>query len=130
MAGGRPKIEWGDKEFRTFEALCGIHCTEQDICSVMNVTDKTLNNILKKKYKMSFSECFKRFSANGRISLRKKQFEVAKAGNVTMLIWLGKQHLGQADRIGQETHDNSEGTHDQLIMAIRKITEEDDTPRD
>jgi len=118
---GRPKITWSDKDFSTFEALCGIHCTEQDICSVMNVTDKTLNRILKNKYKMDFSECFKKFSANGRISLRKKQFEVAKAGNVTMLIWLGKQHLGQVDRIEQETHDNSECTHDQLITAIREL---------
>ncbi len=127
MAGGRPKIEWRDKEFSTFEALCGIHCTEQDICSVMNVTDKTLNKILKKKYKMNFSECFKRFSANGRISLRKKQFEVAKAGNVTMLIWLGKQHLGQADRIEQttETHDKAEGMHNEIMDAIRGLVKDE-----
>ena len=31
-------------------------------------------------------------------SLRRKQFEVAVAGNPTMLIWLGKQFLGQADK--------------------------------
>ena len=31
-------------------------------------------------------------------SLRRKQFEVAIAGNPTMLIWLGKQFLGQADK--------------------------------
>ena len=35
-------------------------------------------------------------------SLRRKQYEIAIAGNPTMLIWLGKQFLGQSDKIQQE----------------------------
>ena len=31
-------------------------------------------------------------------SLRAKQFELAMRGNPTMLVWLGKQELGQTDR--------------------------------
>ena len=38
-------------------------------------------------------------------SVRRKQFEVAIAGNPTMLIWLGKQYLGQSDKIGLSTPD-------------------------
>jgi hypothetical protein len=38
-------------------------------------------------------------------SIRRKQIAVGLAGNVTMLIWLGKQHLGQQDRLQQETVD-------------------------
>ena len=30
--------------------------------------------------------------------LRQKQFEIAMTGNVSMLIWLGKQRLGQIDK--------------------------------
>ena len=30
--------------------------------------------------------------------LKNKQWEVAMDGNVQMLIWLGKQHLGQCDK--------------------------------
>jgi hypothetical protein len=30
--------------------------------------------------------------------MRRKQMEVAMSGNVTMLIWLGQQYLGQADK--------------------------------
>jgi len=33
----------------------------------------------------------------GKGRLRQKQVEVALGGNTTMLIWLGKQYLGQAD---------------------------------
>ncbi len=35
--------------------------------------------------------------ARGRASLRTWQFQAAKAGNTKMLIWLGKQLLGQKD---------------------------------
>jgi hypothetical protein len=34
----------------------------------------------------------------GFVSLRRKQYELAMAGNATMLIFLGKQYLGQADK--------------------------------
>jgi hypothetical protein len=44
----------------------------------------------------------------GRVALRSKQFELALAGNPTMLIWLGKQVLGQRDKIDQEIG-NKEG---------------------
>ena len=33
----------------------------------------------------------------GKIELRKKQWEIAMDGNVKMLIWLGKQYLGQSE---------------------------------
>ncbi len=34
----------------------------------------------------------------GKASLRRKQYEIAMSGNTTMLIWLGKQALGQSDK--------------------------------
>jgi len=33
-----------------------------------------------------------------RIKLAQKQYEVAMSGNVTMLIWLGKQYLSQSEK--------------------------------
>ena len=33
-----------------------------------------------------------------KIELREKQWELAMMGNVQMLIWLGKQYLGQSDK--------------------------------
>lgn len=45
-----------------------------------------------------FSEIIAKGRANLKNTLRQKQIEVAKGGNVVMLIWLGKQMLGQIDR--------------------------------
>lgn len=91
---GRPPKEINQKQF---ESLCNLQCTEEEICGVLEVTDKTLVGWIKRTYGLTFSEAHKRFSAGSRSSLRRWQFETAKKGNATMQIWLGKQYLGQRD---------------------------------
>lgn len=116
---GRPEIEWGDKEFKQFETLCNMQCTQEEICSVMGVTDKTLMRLLKERYKdefaegekIDFSEIFKKHSGSGKASLRRLQFKIAEGGNATMAIFLGKQYLGQKDQIETETPDTNINIH-------------------
>lgn len=91
----RPRKEI-DKE--QFEKLCGLQCTIDEFCCYFDVDDKTLNGWCKRTYKKSFSEIFRIKRGTGKISLRRKQFEVAMSGNATMLIWLGKNFLDQAER--------------------------------
>ena len=45
---------------------------------------------------MKFNEAFAMYSAPGKVSLRRFQYELARS-NATMAIWLGKQWLGQKD---------------------------------
>ena len=45
-----------------------------------------------------FRRAYEKGMGRLKISLRRQQIETAKGGNVTMLIWLGKQLLGQADK--------------------------------
>ena len=92
--GGRPKTEI---DIKLFENLCGIQCTKEDICDVLECDEKTLTRWCKETYKLGFSDVFKKKSSAGKISLRRAQFKSALGGNVTMQIWLGKQHLGQRD---------------------------------
>ena len=96
MAGGRPHKEIDQTQF---EKLCGLQCTIEEFCCFFDCDDMTLNKWCKKTYKMSFSEVFKQKKGSGKISLRRKQFEVALSGNPTMLIWLGRNMLGQTDKI-------------------------------
>lgn len=94
--GGRPKKIIDQRQF---EGLCKIQCTKLEICEVLDVDDKTLENWCRETYKSGFSEVFARKRQGGKASLRRKQFEIALAGNVTMLIFLGKNHLGQSDKV-------------------------------
>ena len=45
-----------------------------------------------------YPSVIKRGRARLRQSLRRAQIKSALSGNATMLIWLGKQYLGQSDR--------------------------------
>lgn len=90
---GRPKKPISQKQF---EELCGIQCTEEEICAVLDVSDVTLNIWCKETYGKTFLEVFKEKREAGKMSLRRKQWNLAET-NATMGIWLGKQYLGQRD---------------------------------
>jgi len=90
----RPKKEIDKREF---EKLCSLQCTKEETCSWFDLTDKTLERWCKEEYKVGFSEVFSIKRGLGKISLRRSQWQVAEKGNVTMLIWLGKQYLDQKE---------------------------------
>lgn len=73
------------------ENLAAIHCTNEEIAAALGCSADTLTR--------RFADRIKKGKARGRASLRRKQWELAQKGNATMLIWLGKQLLGQSDRV-------------------------------
>lgn len=90
----------------TFEGLCAIQCTEEEICSVLNVDVKTLNRWCRDIYEgANFSKIFKIKKEGGKASLRRKQWTLADT-NASMAIFLGKQYLGQNEMV--ETHNTFE----------------------
>ena len=90
----RPKKVINQKQF---ESLCAIQCTQEEICNVLDVTDKTLTRWCNEVYSLSFSEVYEQKRDIGRMSLRRNQFKLAEGGNTTMQIWLGKQVLKQSE---------------------------------
>lgn len=92
---GRPRIEI---DWEQFDKLCAMQATLVEIASWFNCTIDTIENRCKSDQGMLFSEYWAQKAAKGKISLRRKQLDVAMSGNVSMLIWLGKQYLGQKDK--------------------------------
>lgn len=86
---GRPKIEINWEDVRKLSLL---QCTQNEIASFLGVSVDTL---LRRK---EFCELYKKGMEEGRMSLRRLQWKKAQDGNTTMLIWLGKQYLGQSDK--------------------------------
>jgi hypothetical protein len=82
------------------EKLCRLNCTDSELAAYYNVCRKTIER--EKNINPAFKEAVQRGHDFGRLSLRRKQVELANDGNVTMLIWLGKQYLGQKDKSEQE----------------------------
>ena len=84
---GRPKIEI---DAMIVEKLANCNSTDEEIAAKVGCSAKTLTN--------RFSDLLKKGRADGKNMIRAAQFEVGvKRKNVTMLIWLGKQLLGQTD---------------------------------
>lgn len=103
---GRPRKPINQEEF---EKLCGLQCTKAEIQGWFDITDKTLDRWVKETYSVSFSVIFQQKRMGGLISLRRKQYETAMKGDKVLLIWLGKQYLGQKDK-HENTNLNSEIT--------------------
>jgi len=97
-------------DFRQFEELCKIQCTQLEICAVLDIGIDTLNKLLKVEYGKGFAELREKYKDYGKASLRRMQFKLAER-NATLLIWLGKQYLGQSDRIEV---DNDEMVNEEL----------------
>ena len=92
---GRPKIiiDWTE-----FKKLCQMQCTLEEIAYWFRCSEDTIERRCKEEKKYLFAEFYKKNSARGKISIRRAQFVSAKDGNVTMLIWMGKQYLNQKDK--------------------------------
>lgn len=73
------------------KALASIMCTMPEIALVIGVSEDTLQR------RPVLAKAIAEGRANGRSSLRRAQYKAAMDGNPTMLIWLGKQVLGQRD---------------------------------
>ena len=112
--GGRPTKEI---DYTKLDAMCAIQCTGEECSAILGMDYDTLNNRLKKDGNGGFSEYFKLKGANGKMSLRRKQFEQASSGNSTMLIWLGKQWLGQAEKSENITKDVTHEVSDEELNA-------------
>jgi len=92
---GRPKKRI-DKD--QFEKLCGIQCTEQEIASFFDCDISTLSRWCKQTYACTFEDISKKKASIGKISLRRTQWKQAERSE-RMAIWLGKQYLGQTDKM-------------------------------
>ena len=86
---GRPKLDIDVEQVRR---LARLHCSMQEMADFFGCHRDTLHN--------NFSAEIDKGRSEGNISLRRKQWQMAvEKGNVVMLIWLGKQMLGQRNEI-------------------------------
>ncbi len=101
----------------TFEKLCGMWCTLIEIADFFGVSEDTVELWCKNTYNERFTDIYKKRSSQGNISLRRWQLKSAEKGNVTMQIWLGKQHLGQKEKV-ELAGDEKNGVLSDLVEAL------------
>jgi len=127
MARGRPRIKI---DYKQVEQLAAMQCTDEEIAAVLGVERSTIKR--RKKDDDEFCTAYKKGKERGKASLRRMQFKVAEGGNATMLIWLGKQYLGQSDKTQQEISGPDGGpipvTLDELQERFRNARDSQERP--
>jgi len=87
--GGGPPFKKIDEKL--LRSLAKIHCTWEEMSSIVGVSVDTLSR--------RYAEIINSARAEGKLSLRRYQWQMAEKENLGMLVWLGKQHLGQSEKI-------------------------------
>lgn len=95
----RAKGQTGDNiklDPEQFEKLASIGATQHEAAHFLGVSPATVEGRLMRP---EFRAAWDRGMSNLKLSLRRQQVKLADTGNVTMLIWLGKNLLGQRDNL-------------------------------
>ena len=123
---GRPKKNITKEQF---EKLCGLQCTKKEIASFFDCSEDTIENFCHREYKDSFSAVFNKYASIGKISLRRTQFKLAERSS-SMAIWLGKQVLGQEDKIAIQTIDDKILDDLEKAVLLNEELQTDETASD
>ena len=106
----RPKLEINpDEVFK----LASLQCTLREIASFFDCDEKTIRT--------RFPAEIAKGKEIGKISIRRAQFKRAvDAGSDTMLIWLGKQYLGQREPRDIDVDTGVSAKMAELLSAMEK----------
>jgi hypothetical protein len=103
MARPKAKIDWDEAG-----EMISAGCDGVQVAAYFGIHPDTLYMACEKELKMGFSAYLQTKRATGDAMLLKTQFELAlKEKDRTMLVWLGKQRLGQREK--QDTDITSGG---------------------
>lgn len=111
---GRPPLEISADQV---EKLANLGCTTEEIADFFGCSTDTIQR--------RFAVELTRGKADVKLSLRRWQIRQAKNGNATMLVWLGKNLLGQkdteADDVKKAIKKVGQATQEQLDEFRKKI---------
>ena len=98
------------------EKLAAMFCTDEEIAHFFDCCQ----NVIRRRFRIQLH----RGRSVGKMSLKRKQYDQAMGGNTAMLIWLGKQYLGQRDKMEQEIRDVTPGRKSVETMTDEELEAE------
>lgn len=117
---GRPKKPIDEEQLKK---LCAMQCTLVEIAGFFDCCEDTIENWCKREMKQSFSEFYKSASATGKVSLRRTQWKLAEK-STAMAIFLGKQYLGQTDKIETEITTMDDSAAQEIEVMLNAASDE------
>lgn len=115
----RPKSEFN---WRECAYLCSIGCTRQEIAGFFQIHPETLQKYVKEEYGFNFTDYYEKHSQGLKVSLRRAQMTKALEGDANMLKFLGKNYLGQKDKVDFDGEVKGANTFADLVTGIQMAT--------
>jgi len=94
--GGRPQKVLTPEALKLIENMSRVMATDEDIAGVLGCSRDTFYNDANREL---YRQAKEKGMSEGKLSLRRKQYEMAMKGNSRILEWLGRQWLKQTERI-------------------------------
>ena len=113
----RPKtiIDW-----KVANEMLESGCYGTEVAAFFGIHEDTFYKHVKAKYGIGFTAYMQLKRSKGDGMIRKKQFDVALKGDKALLIWLGKQRLGQREPEPPQREPQTQGIFNQIIDEIKK----------
>jgi hypothetical protein len=94
--GGRPSVQI-EIDWNIVDGLLEANCTGDEIAGYFGLSYDSLYNRCREEKKSIFSDYSAPRKYRGRSKIRFKQYDIAVKGDRQMLIWLGRNLLGQSE---------------------------------
>lgn len=109
-------------DLEVVKALCMVGATMEEIAAVLGVSSQWIVN--EREANPAMALAMEQGYSEMKVSLRRTQIELASSGNATMLIWLGKQYLGQSDKQVVDNNTTINITVQRAMDELRNIPKE------
>jgi hypothetical protein len=115
-------------DWKLVDTLLMSGCTGTEIASHFDMAAKSFYIRVEQQYGMTFTDYSSEKRSRGESLLRHKQFEVAMKGDKTMLVWLGKNRLGQKETEEKTTIAPNDTYLTAIIAELKSLKEKKDGP--
>jgi hypothetical protein len=112
---GRPvkDIDW-----KLAEKLAQIACTDEEIAAIVGVSQETFT---RRKHNPEFAGMLAAARSKGKGSLRRMQWQAAQGGSIPMMIFLGKNLLGQRDKFDDTPKEDANEKAREIAAALQAM---------
>jgi len=101
------------------ERLATRQASNRELAEVLGIAESSLRALLRRD--PNFRADLERARELGKAQLRCRQWDVAMSGDVTMLLWLGRQYLGQSDQSCVEFDEAGGGSRERLGILLEEL---------
>lgn len=105
-------------DWKIVESLIQCQCTGAQIAAHFGLHPETLYDRVKKEFGIHYTDYSYKFKEKGLNSLKAKQYQKAMTGDNVMLVWLGKNLLGQRD---SEDKNKESPQHEELKNLLLEL---------